>query len=1211
MHTDGEGQHTHSPEMAGKSSHLTAGTEENRKKRTCCTGLLAHVDAGKTTLAEAILYLTGRIRALGRVDHQDAFFDNFELERARGITIFSKQAQIELKGKPGDEDGNPGSRDGAEDLLMTLLDTPGHVDFSAEMERTLQVLDYAVLVISAPDGVQSHVETLWRLLARYEIPVFIFINKMDLPGTDRAVLMAELIAKLDGGCVDFSGFDLRKQEGRSADGTLPEDSWENQAAKSREPEGNRMAKGGDFRENQAAREEKFQEDLAMCDERLLEIYASGERIGADEIRRAIAGRQVFPCYFGSALKLVGVEELLEGIRLYSMEKEYPEAFGARVFKISRDAQGNRLTHMKITGGTLHVKDILTNEEKVNQIRMLSGASFETAQEAAAGSVCAVTGPEHTYVGQGLGAEPEAETPILEPVLSYRIELVEGTDVHFAYRQLKQLEEEEPQLHITWAPTGSDRGSAGASMSARSDRVNTGASMSTRSDRVSTGVSMSTGAGVASESGGAYSAAGRSSGGGAGEIHALLMGEVQTEVLQTIIRERFGVNVRFGEGSIVYRETIAAPVVGMGHFEPLRHYAEVHLLLEPGERGSGLQFESRCSTDELDLNWQRLVMTHLEEKQHLGVLTGSEITDMKITLIAGRAHQKHTEGGDFRQATYRAVRQGLCRAQSVLLEPVYQFRIEVPMESVGRALSDIQRMHGTAGAPVLSSGAFGGSYSQSGQAAVSGSAGETDDGTGAGIGDSGRKSGSVGQAGSSFDRKSSISFDQKSGGSPGGASDMMEITGTAPVVTMRGYQSELLAYTKGRGRLFCRLKGYEECHNAQEVIEARSYQPTLDLDNPCGSVFCAHGAGFVVDWEDVPDYVHIADTDRYAEEAIAGNRRGETLQREGDAQDVYPGRSKPARGAYPGGSEGARDAYPGGSGPARGAYPGGSEPARGIYPGGNTAARGAASEKSSGSAAAAEDELRTIFERTYGAARWEGRRSPGGKGPQARQDSGWAGYEASQTTRPGGASFLGDSGKDSARKDAQAVSSDTASVPGDAHGTRRGGKAGEPLEECLLVDGYNIIFAWDELKELSKTSLESARTRLLDLMCNYQGYKNNTLIVVFDAYHIAGHSTEVSRYHNIYVVYTKEAETADQYIEKTARQIRRRYHVTVATSDALEQIIILGAGAARLSARGLYEELEQMRRDLRENYLTPQKGGKAGLLDGQEDLKAQLPPDEDG
>ncbi|MDY3249583.1 MAG: translation factor GTPase family protein [Candidatus Choladocola sp.] len=886
------------------------------EKKRLVIGVLAHVDAGKTTLAEGILYLTGSIRKLGRVDHQDAFLDNFELERSRGITIFSKQAELML-----------------EDVPVTLVDTPGHVDFSAEMERTLQILDYAVLVISGADGVQGHVETLWKLLKRYEIPVFLFINKMDQPGTDRKKQMEELTGRLDSRCIDFSS-------------------------------------GADT--------EDFLENLAMCDETLLEQYLECGEITEEEISALIAGRSVFPCYFGSALKLEGVDALLEGIRRYSRNICYPEQFGARVYKISRDAQGNRLTHLKITGGTLKVKDLLTNrkkenpadgrasgemtgvireneiwEEKVNQIRIYSGGSYRTVPEAEAGMVCAVTGLEKTYAGEGLGGECEAEIPVLEPVLSYQICLPEECDVYRTFLKLRQLEEEEPQLHIVWDEQ-------------------------------------------------------------LGEIHAQLMGEVQIEVLKNIILQRFGIRVEFGAGNIVYKETLRDVVEGVGHFEPLRHYAEVHLLLEPGERGSGMQFFADCSEDMLDRNWQRLILTHLEEKKHRGVLTGSEITDLRITLVAGRAHQKHTEGGDFRQATYRAVRQGLRCGESILLEPVYRFSMEIPAENVGRAMTDIQKMSGSFAPPVM-------------------------------------------------------------------AGDTAVITGSAPVVTMRGYQTELLAYTKGRGRLSCVLKGYEECHNAEEVIAEKGYDPEADQDNPTGSVFCAHGAGFVVNWDQVPRYMHL-----------------ESIRKE--------------------------------------------EPVK-------TAAIHAA-EKRTGSSGSGgfvdEKELEEIFARTYGSS----------------------GRERSRYTK-------------SRRVEAPVR-------------TRPAGK--EELEEYLLVDGYNIIFAWDELKEMAKDNLAGARTKLMDILCNYQGYKKVNLILVFDAYRVEGNRGEVQKYHNIYVVYTKEAETADQYIEKTVHEIGRKYHVTVATSDALEQVIILAEGATRMSANGLREELELTSREIREAYLGPAKGGKNYLFD---------------
>ena len=648
----------------------------DKMQKHICTALLAHVDAGKTTLAEAILYLTGEIRKLGRVDHQDAFLDNFAMERARGITIFSKQAEVML-----------------DDMEMTLIDTPGHVDFSAEMERTLQILDYAVLLISGADGVQSHVETLWRLLKKYEIPTFLFINKMDQQGTDRTSLLLELQKKLDEHCIDFSAAEDPLMDGETA------------------------------------------EAIALCEESLLEQYLETGKIRKEDAARMIARRKIFPCYFGSALKLQGVQELLDALCEYSVQKEYPEKFAARVYKISRDEQGNRLTHMKIMGGSLKVKAVLRGgdgdevwEEKVNQIRVCSGSSFRAVNEAQAGMVCAVTGLNHTKAGEGLGTECGVHLPVLEPVLSYQIRIPEDCDVHQTYRKFLQLEEEEPELHITWNKE-------------------------------------------------------------LGEIYAQLMGEVQTEVLKNMIFERFGIAVEFGAGNIVYKETITEPVIGIGHFEPLRHYAEVHLLMEPGEPGSGLQFETACSEDVLDRNWQRLILTHLAEKQHIGVLTGSEITDMKITLIAGRAHQKHTEGGDFRQATYRALRQGLRSAENVLLEPVYEFRLELPLDCAGRAMTDIQKMHGSFSPMEIE-----------GENAV--------------------------------------------------------LKGTAPVVTMRGYQTELISYTKGKGRMTCSVSSYQPCHNAEEVIEARGYDPEGDLENPTGSVFCAHGAGFVVDWDLVPEYAHL-------------------------------------------------------------------------------------------------------------------------------------------------------------------------------------------------------------------------------------------------------------------------------------------------------------------------------------------------------------------
>ena len=875
-------------------------------------GILAHVDAGKTTLAEGILYQTGQIRKAGRVDHKDAFLDTEELEKARGITIFSKQAVLKLN-----------------ETELTLLDTPGHVDFSAEMERTLQVMDYAVLLISGADGVQGHVETLWRLLARYEIPVFLFINKMDQPGTDAEKLLRELQSRLSEHCLNFS------QELQNAD---------------------------------------LQEEIAMCDENVLEAYLETGNVTEEQIRTMIAGRKLFPCCFGSALKMEGVTEFLGILDRFTKVPEYGTKFGARVFKISRDPAGNRLTHMKITGGMLKVKQMI-GEEKVDQIRIYSGAGYAMVQEAPAGTICAVTGLSNTFSGQGIGNETEAEKPVLEPVLTYRIELPQDCEVHQMLIRLRQLEEEIPELHIVW------------------------------NERLA-------------------------------EIHAQVMGEVQIEILKSLIYDRFGIRVEFGAGNIVYKETIRGAVEGVGHFEPLRHYAEVHLLLEPAEPGSGLQVGTVCSEDMLDRNWQRLILTHLMERKHPGVLTGSEITDMKITLVKGRAHIKHTEGGDFRQATYRAVRQGLKKAESVLLEPVYAFRLEIPSESTGRALNDIQRMYGSFEPPEM-------------------------------------------------------------------AGEMTVITGTAPVVTMRDYQKEVTAYSRGRGRVFCTLKGYEPCHNAEEVVASIGYDSEADVENPTGSVFCAHGAGFVVPWDEVEDYMHL----EY------------TLE----TSDAKNGTS-----------------------------------AAGTEPGSSAASQQKAKKASDRVPMAASlqeaKELEEIFTRTYG------------KVERKR-----AGFE--RRTRPVSSSpGIGD--------------------PKYAKTSRQK----EPQEEYLLVDGYNIIFAWDDLNELAKYNIESARGKLMDILSNYQGYKKMTLILVFDAYKVKGSQGEVGMYHNIHVVYTKEAETADQYIEKTVHKIGHNGNVTVASSDGLEQIIIMGAGARRLSARDLRVEIEHTNGQIRENYLEKEQKTKSYLLE---------------
>ena len=882
------------------------------KTNKLAIGILAHVDAGKTTLSESLLYLCGKIRKLGRVDHGDAYLDNFELERERGITIFSKQAELNVG-----------------EMEVTLLDTPGHVDFSAEMERTLQVLDYAILVINGADGVQGHTMTLWRLLRRYEIPVFLFVNKMDQEGTDHDALLADLKKRLDENCMDFA----------------PEQD-----------------------------QDEFMENLAMCDENLLERYLESGQVTQAEITGLIAKRKVFPCYFGSALKMTGVEELIKGLGAYAQPPSYPSEFGAKVYKIARDEQGNRLTYMKITGGVLKVKSTLTNsgtsgaaqsrasadgeiwEEKADQLRIYSGAKFEMVKEAPGGTICAVTGLTRTYPGQGLGVERESELPVLEPVLNYQIKLPPDCDVHQMLLKLRQLEEEEPQLHIVW------------------------------DEQLS-------------------------------EIHAMLMGEVQIEILKRLIWERFHVAVEFGAGNIVYKETILEPVEGVGHFEPLRHYAEVHLLLEPGERGSGLQFFTACSEDVLDRNWQRLILTHLEEKEHRGVLTGSVITDMQITLITGRAHIKHTEGGDFRQATYRAVRQGLKKAKSILLEPYYEFRLELPAEMVGRGMADIQKMQGTFLPPEIEG-------------------------------------------------------------------EMTVLKGSAPVAAMRDYQSQVISYTKGRGRLFCSLKGYEPCQNQDEIVAAAGYDSERDLENPTGSVFCAHGAGFVVPWYEVEEYMHLESGVDFADE-------------ESDAEEdeaVY----HPPASAYAGSYED-------------------------------------------------DKELQAIFERTFG--------------PVKRD-------------------------KPIAHK---RVVHSAPSAP--RYQTKK-----KSREEYLLVDGYNIIFAWEELRELAEANIHAARDKLMDILSNYQGYKKCTLILVFDAYKLEGHAEEVFSYHNIHVVYTKEAETADQYIEKTVHRIGREYQVTVATSDRLEQVIILGQGAARISALGLKEEVEEAAEQLRQEWREKRQSSRNYLFD---------------
>ena len=918
-------------------------------------GILAHVDAGKTTLAESLLYQTGSIRRLGRVDHKNAFLDNHELERERGITIFSKQAVFTY-----------------EDMLITLLDTPGHVDFSAEMERTLHVLDYAILVISGSEGIQGHTETLWRLLSRYEVPTFIFVNKMDLDGADKDKLMQELKRRLHETCVDF---------GSDQEPAL------------------------------------LMENLAVCDDKLFQAYIENGIIDTEDIAGLIHNRKAFPCYFGSALRQEGVTQLLSGLREYTIKKQYPDVFGAKVYKIARDEQGNRITFMKITGGSLKVKMPVTNrkgydeaeeyskevykdnikrpygiseetvinkelqanrgpeafeerqdiwEEKVDRIRIYSGTKYEVADEIEAGRVCAVTGLTKTFPGEGLGAEKDMVMPALKPVLTYRLILPTQYNAFQMLLKLRELEDEDPTLHIVWH-----------------ERLQ--------------------------------------------EIHIQLMGEVQIEILKSLIYERFGVEVEFGAGNILYKETIQQPVVGIGHFEPLRHYAEVHVLMEPTERGSGLSFAGMCSEDVLDRNWQRLILTHLKEKEHVGVLTGSPITDMKITLVSGRSHNKHTEGGDFRQATYRAVRQGLKKTKSILLEPYYNFRLAVPTDVVGRAMTDIQQMSGSFELPEIEG-------------------------------------------------------------------DMAVLTGSCPVATMSSYHVEVKAYTRGRGTLSCNPAGYRPCHNEEEVIERIGYDSEADIDNPTGSVFCSHGAGFIVPWNQVEEYMHI----------------------ENNMKELFPVSDT-------GDSEDTDLEY-------------------------NNTGRAAKSSKSKTDFWQEDKELEDIFTRTYGPIR-----------PSTVFTPSKLGYEKNYGES--------NTGQDSIRQNSVTVKP----------------KSKEPVKEYLLVDGYNIIFSWDELSDLASVSMDGARQKLMDILSNYQGFKKCILILVFDAYKVKGGVGSIQKYHNIDVVYTKEAETADQYIEKVAHEFARDHHVTVATSDALEQIIILGRGAVRMSAKDLKKEILRANADMRKYF----------------------------
>ncbi len=888
-------------------------------------GILAHVDSGKTTLSEAMLYQAGQIRKLGRVDHQDTYLDTDSQEKDRGITIFSKQAELAYA-----------------DMHIALLDTPGHVDFGTEMERTLQVLDYVVLVINGMDGVQSHTETLWKLLERYGIPVFIFVNKMDMTGYDRDYLMDNIRHRLSDGCVDF----------------LCEDSGE---------------------------------QIAMCDEAMLEHFLETGANDEQDVVNAIAGRKLFPCYFGSALKNEGVSELLDGMNRYVVEPVRGEEFGARVFKIGRDDKGERLTYMKVTGGVLKLKDVLTlrnsqgeeSHEKVNQIRVYSGAKYDMVTQVPAGCVCAVPGLVNTYGRQGIGACLDGELPSLEPVLSYKVMYPTDVDAVTMVSKLRLLEEEDPQLQVQWNET-------------------------------------------------------------AGEIYIKVMGQVQLEVVAQMVRDRFGIAITYGQGRISYKETIAAPVMGVGHFEPLRHYAEVHLLLEPMENGSGMCFDSICSEDVLDKNWQRLILTHLQEREFRGVLTGSPITDMKISITAGRAHQKHTEGGDFRQATYRAVRQGLMMAESVLLEPVYAFKIEVPQEYAGRVLADIVKMSGTMDGQEIS--------------------GET-----------------------------------------------TVITGHAPVYTMREYYSELTAFSRGTGRLQVDIDGYQPCHNTEEVLAERHYDPELDRFNPSSSVFCAHGAGYLVDWYDVYENMHVKEDPGFE---ISG-QLGYT--EDGYAMDIPVNR-----------------------------------------PG-----------KSVSEMSITDEELSEIFARTFGGDYKDKDVALNGRFRRTTSEykvNGQYNKSQSRDRQPGNGPLVGSRPADRG-----------IATPG-AFKRRKSG------EDYVIVDGYNVIFAWDTLRELSEHNIDSARGKLMDILSNYQGYMNCKLIVVFDGYKVKNNKGERFPYDDIEVVYTKEGETADAHIEKLTHELARKHKVTVVTSDGLEQIVTMGQGAIRMSSRDFKLEVERVNEHLRENYL---------------------------
>ena len=902
-------------------------------------GILAHVDAGKTTLSEGLLFENGSIRKIGRVDNKDAFLDTFALEKERGITIFSKQAVLQR-----------------EDARITLLDTPGHVDFSAEMERTLWLLDAAVLVISASDGIQGHTRTLWKLLQKHRVPTILFINKMDQPGADREALLGQVKMHLSDTCVDFSALEPRV--------------WT-------DLEGAKFHDGaGSLKKHELL--EGTLEQIAVCEEELLEYFLEHGSLTKKQVMNALAKRQVFPCLFGSALKNEGVKQLLDTLYEYITQPDYPKEFGARVYKIARDEQGNRLTYLKVTGGSLKVKETLYGnrvdgsqwEEKVNQIRIYSGAKFEAVNEVFSGCVCAVTGLSGTLPGEGLGFEKRSDVPVLEPVLVYSVVLPEGVDALSMLPKLKQLEEEDPQLHIVWEEESR-------------------------------------------------------------ELKVQLMGEVQLEILKNQIEERFDVKVSFEEGAIVYKETIADTVEGVGHFEPLRHYAEVHLLMSPGEPGTGIQVLADCSEDLLARNWQRLIMTHVEEREHRGVLTGSVLTDVKITLIAGKAHLKHTEGGDFRQAVYRAIRQGLMQASSVLLEPHYEFRLEVPMSVVGRAMTDLEMMHGNF--VLQESGTF-----NSGQNTIE---------------------------------------------------EMAVLTGTIPVSTARGYSTQVTSYTKGLGHFSCTLKGYYPCHNTEEVVERIGYHPEEDVRNPADSVFCMHGAGEIIPWYLVHEYMHI-------------DAAGEKIYHDDDTPVYYEG-MKPLDGKVSQNKE--------------------------LIMG--------------------TEEIDYIINRTA----FSNRKDDFSHKP---------GYlKRKQTAKTYGSSKVAET----------IIYAPKPQAP-----------------KYLLVDGYNVIFAWQELKELAQKSIDGARGALMDLLCNYQAICGMEVILVFDAYRVEGHATEFLDYQNIHVVYTKEAETADYYIEHFAHENSKRYDITVVTSDGLEQVIIRGAGCALISSREFETEVKRALDSFRQEYLNRTK-----------------------